>query len=31
MKIANIDKEFFIYSERLEAIQGNFQERCILR
>ena len=31
MKIANTDKEFFISSERLEGIQGNFQERCILR
>ena len=31
MKIANIDREFYISSERLEEIQWNSQERCVLR
>ena len=31
MKIANIETEFSISSERLEGFQLNFQERCDLQ
>ena len=30
MIIADIDREFFISSERLKGLQWNFQERCDL-
>ena len=30
-KLANIDRECLLSSKRLEEIQWNFQERCILR
>ena len=31
MKIANIETEFFISSERLEGFLLNFKERCDLQ